>query len=87
MAELAIVYQPPAALKPRKSNPRTHSKAQLKQIADSIRAFGFTNPILVDQENGLIAGHGRLEAAKQLGLETIPTVCLAGMTEVQTAPT
>jgi hypothetical protein len=83
MAELTITYQPPAALKPRKSNPRTHSKAQLKQIADSIRTFGFTNPILVDEENGLIAGHGRLEAAKQLGMETIPTVCLAGMTEAQ----
>ena len=83
MAELAITYQPPAALMPRKSNPRTHSKAQLKQIADSIRTFGFTNPVLVDEENGLIAGHGRLEAAKQLGLETIPTVCLAGMTEAQ----
>ena len=83
MAELAITYQPPAALKPRKSNPRTHSKAQLKQIADSIRTFGFTSPVLVDEENRLIAGHGRVEAAKQIGLETIPTVGLAGMTEDQ----
>jgi len=83
MAELAITYQPPAALKPRKSNSRTHSKAQLKQIADSIRTFGFTNPVLVDEENRLIAGHGRVEAAKQIGLETVPTVCLAGMTEAQ----
>ncbi len=83
MAELAITYQPPAALKPRKSNPRTHSKAQLKQIADSIRTFGFTNPVLVDEEHRLIAGHGRVEAAKQIGLETVPTVCLAGMTEAQ----
>ena len=83
MAELAIIYQPPTALKPRISNPRTHTKAQLKQIVDSIRTFSFTNPVLVDEENGLIAGHGRVEAAKQLGLETIPTVCLAGMTEAQ----
>jgi len=83
MAKLAIIYQPPAALKPRKSNPRTHSKAQLKQIADSIRTFGFINPVLVDEENRLIAGHGRLEAAQQIGMETIPTVCLAGMTEAQ----
>ena len=83
MAELAIIYQPPTALRPRKSNPRTHTKAQLKQIVDSIRTFGFTNPVLIDEENGLIAGHGRVEAAKQLGLETIPTVCLAGMTEAQ----
>ena len=65
MAELAIIYQPPTALKPRKSNPRTHTKAQLKQIVDSIRTFSFTNPVLVDEENGLIAGHGRVEAAKQ----------------------
>jgi hypothetical protein len=83
MAELAIIYQPLAALTPRKSNSRMHSKAQLKQIVDSIRTFDFTNPVLVDEENGLIAGHGRVEAAKQLGLEMIPTVCLAGMTEAQ----
>ncbi len=83
MAELVITYQSPASLMPRKSNPRTHSKAQLKQIVDSIRTFGFTNPVLVDEHNGLIAGHGRVEAARQLGLERVPTVCLAGMTEAQ----
>lgn len=83
MAKLVIIYQSPASLTPRKSNPRTHSKAQLKQIVDSIRAFGFTNPVLVDEGNGLVAGHGRIEAAKQLGLESVPTVCLAGMTDAQ----
>lgn len=83
MAELVIRYQSPASLTPRKSNPRTHSKAQLKQIVDSIRTFGFTNPVLVDEDNGLIAGHGRVEAAKQLGLERVPTVYLAGMSEAQ----
>ena len=83
MANLVITYQSPAVLKPRKSNPRTHSKAQLKQIVDSIRTFGFTNPVLVDTDNRLIAGHGRVEAARQLGLEPVPTVCLAGMTEAQ----
>jgi DNA modification methylase len=83
MAELVITYQSPASLMPRKSNPRTHSNAQLKQIVDSIRTFGFTNPVLVDESNGLIAGHGRVEAAKQLGLRSVPTVCLAGMTEAQ----
>ncbi len=80
MSDLVITYQSPTVLKSRKSNPRTHSKAQLKQIADSIRTFGFTNPVLVDEDNRLIAGHGRIEAAKQLGLERVPTVCLAGMT-------
>jgi DNA modification methylase len=83
MAELVITYQSPASLTPRKSNPRTHSNAQLKQVVDSIRTFGFTNPVLVDEDNGLIAGHGRVEAAKQLGLTRVPTVCLAGMTEAQ----
>ena len=83
MSLLRITYQPPAVLKPRSSNPRTHSKAQLKQIADSIRVFGFTNPVLVDENNGLIAGHGRVEAAIALGLDRVPTVCLAGMTEAQ----
>ena len=52
MANLVITYQSPAVLKPRKSNPRTHSKAQLKQIVDSIRTFGFNNPVLVDKDNG-----------------------------------
>jgi hypothetical protein len=83
MSDLVITYQSPAVLKPRKSNPRTHSKAQLKQIADSIRTFGFTNPVLVDENNRLIAGHGRIEAAIQLGIARVPTVCLAGMTEAQ----
>ena len=83
MSDLVITYQSPAVLKPRKSNPRTHSKAQLKQIANSIRTFGFTNPVLVDENNRLIAGHGRIEAAIQLGIARVPTVCLAGMTEAQ----
>lgn len=83
MSDLVITYQSPAVLKPRKSNPRTHSKAQLKQIADSIRTFGFTNSVLVDEDNRLIAGHGRIEAAIQLGITRVPTVCLAGMTEAQ----
>ncbi len=83
MADLVITYQPPATLKPRQSNPRTHSKAQLRQIVDSIRTFGFTNPVLVDADNRLIAGHGRVEAARQIDLTRVPTVCLAGMTEAQ----
>ena len=64
-------------------NPRTHSKKQLRQIADSIQTFGWTNPILVDAENGVIAGHGRLEAAKLLGIDQIPTICIEDMSEAQ----
>lgn len=64
------------ALKPHPGNPRQHSPKQIRQIADSIRRFGFTNPILVDGENMVLAGHGRLAAAKQLGLRAVPIVRL-----------
>jgi DNA modification methylase len=64
-------------------NPRTHTKKQIRQIADSIRTFGWTNPILVDAEGGVIAGHGRLEAAKLLGIEHVPTIRLEDMSEAQ----
>ncbi len=62
---------------------RTHSKKQLRQIADSIKTFGWTNPILIDAEGGVIAGHGRLEAAKLLGIEHVPTIRIEDMTEAQ----
>ena len=66
---LRVEYRPIEALIPFARNPRTHSDDQVGQIAASIREFGFTNPILLDGENGIIAGHGRLAAAKELGLE------------------
>jgi DNA modification methylase len=62
------------ALKPQAANARTHSRAQIRQIARSIQRFGFNNPILVDQHNNIIAGHGRVEAAKLLGHKTVPTL-------------
>ena len=68
-SHLAIVYQDIAALRPRQGNPRTHSKKQIAQIARAIEQFGFTNPVLVDDCNGIIAGHGRVEAAKIVGLK------------------
>lgn len=72
-----------AALKPRGTNPRTHSRKQLKQIADSIREFGFVNPILVDGEGRIIAGHGRWEAAKMAGLAEVPTLRIDHLSETQ----
>ena len=72
-----------SALKPYARNPRTHTKKQIRQIAESIRTFGWTNPILVDAEGGVIAGHGRLEAAKLLGMERVPTIRLEDMSEAQ----
>ena len=63
-----------ADLTPYVNNARTHSDVQVTQIASSILEFGFTNPILIDSDKGIIAGHGRLLAAKKLGIEEVPTV-------------
>ena len=76
-------YTPVADLKPRARNPRTHSKAQIRQIAASIERFGFTNPVLVDGAGGIVAGHGRVEAAKLLGLPTVPTIRLEDLSEAE----
>jgi len=65
------------------NNARTHSDEQVIQIAASIKEFGFTNPVLIDGENGIIAGHGRLMAAKKLGLEEVPTIELSYLSEAQ----
>jgi len=72
-----------ADLKPHDRNPRTHSKRQVEQIADSIRRFGFTNPVLVDASNQVVAGHGRIEAAKKLGMSSVPVLRLEHMTEAE----
>ena len=65
------------------NNARTHNEEQVIQIAASIKEFGFTNPVLIDGENGIIAGHGRLMAAKKLGLEEVPTIELSYLSEAQ----
>ena len=70
-----------ARLVPAPRNPRTHPKRQIDQIVASIRAFGFTNPLLADPTGHLIAGHGRLLAAKQLGLAEVPVIELIGLSE------
>jgi ParB-like chromosome segregation protein Spo0J len=74
MAALKIVYRDPGQLKPRAKNPRTHTRRQIRQIAASITEFGFINPILIDGAGGVLAGHGRVEAAKLLGMSDVPTV-------------
>jgi DNA modification methylase len=81
--KLAIAYQPTSELTPRSNNPRTHSKKQIAQISNAIRRFGFTNPVLVDDDNGVIAGHGRLEAAKSIGLSEVPIVRLSDLSEAE----
>lgn len=80
---LSIDYVPTADLLPYAMNSRTHSDEQVAQIAASIREFGFTNPILIDDAAGIIAGHGRLMAAKKLKLDEVPTITLKGLTEAQ----
>ena len=79
----ALIYQPVANLAPSPHNARTHSKHQIRQIAESIRVFGFTNPVLIDGKNRIIAGHGRVEAAQLLGIAEVPTIRLDQMTEEQ----
>lgn len=70
-------------LRPFKRNARKHSKKQLKQIAASIREFGFTNPVLIDQNNTILAGHGRVEATKILNMDTVPCVYIEHLTDEQ----
>lgn len=72
-----------AELIPYARNTRTHSEAQVAQIAGSIREFGFTNPVLIDAENGIIAGHGRVMAAQKLGIDKVPCIRLAHLTDTQ----
>ncbi|UPT91745.1 site-specific DNA-methyltransferase [Bradyrhizobium barranii subsp. apii] len=82
-SQLSIVYRPANNLVPDPRNARTHPKRQIEQLKASIKEFGFTNPILVDPDSNIIAGHGRLQAAKALGLAQVPTITLSGLSETQ----
>lgn len=83
MQELQVIYRKTSELIPYANNARKHSDEQVLKIASSIKEFGFTNPILLDGQNGVIAGHGRLMAAKKLGIEDVPTIDLHGMSEAK----
>ena len=78
-----IDQTPVSKLKPYDKNPRTHSATQIERLVNSFKEFGFTNPILVDDNLNVIAGHGRLEAAKILKLKTVPTITLSHLTPEQ----
>jgi DNA modification methylase len=80
---LSIEYLGVSQLRPFANNARTHSKKQVRQIADSIEAFGFTNPVLIDDAGTILAGHGRVAAAKLLGMKQVPCVRLSEMTSSQ----
>ena len=83
MNELKIEYLGLSDLKGYENNTRTHSEEQITQIANSIQEFGFTNPVLIDENNVIVAGHGRIEASKVLGLKKVPTIKLQGLSDTQ----
>jgi ParB-like chromosome segregation protein Spo0J len=83
MRALSISSKDPAHLHSRERNPRIHTRRQIKQIAASIKEFGFISPVLIDRSNRIIAGHGRVAAAKLLGMRGIPTVCVDHLTPAQ----
>ncbi len=85
MAEkkIKVEYQPISRLLPYAQNARTHSPEQIKIIAASIREFGFVNPVLIDVDNNIIAGHGRVQAAQSIGVIDIPVIRLGGLSEAQ----
>ena len=83
MSNIEIIYRNASDLIPYANNSRTHSEDQINQVASSIKEFGFTNPVLIDEQGGIIAGHGRVMAAKKLGLAEVPTITLEGLTKAQ----
>jgi DNA modification methylase len=83
MQSMAVAPMQVAGLRPYSRNARTHSKKQIRQIADSIRKFGFTNPVLISDADEIIAGHGRVEAAKLLGMASVPTLRLSHLDAAQ----
>lgn len=80
---MEIIYKKVQDLIPYVNNSRTHSEEQVNQICASINEFGFTNPLLIDEKDSIIAGHGRLMASKKLGMEEVPCIVLEGLTEAQ----
>lgn len=82
---LEVIYLPTTSLKPDQRNPRIHSDKQIRQIAQSIESFGFNVPLLIDDKHQVIAGHGRLMAARRLGWDTVPVIRLSHLTESQRA--
>ena len=83
MADLQIIPKTTGELRPYSRNARTHTPKQIAEIAASIKSFGFNNPVLIDNDNGIVAGHGRVEAAKLLGLATVPTIRLEHLSDAQ----
>lgn len=83
MSKKKLTYIKTESLVPYARNSRTHSDEQISQIMASIKEFGFTNPLLVDGDNGIVAGHGRLQAAQRLGMDEVPCLVLDHLSEAQ----
>ena len=83
MEDLKVTYINKEQIKPFKDNPRLHSDLQIKQISNSIKEFGFVNPILIDEKNIILAGHGRYRASEMLNMDKIPTVQISNLTSKQ----
>lgn len=81
--DIEITYKNIKDLKPYKKNAKKHPKEQVERIANSIKEFGFTQPVIVDKNNCVVAGHGRILGAKKAGLKQVPTVMLEELTEEQ----
>lgn len=86
LRNLVVEQRSVSALKLNPRNARTHSKRQVKAIAESIKAFGFTTPVLIDDGGMILAGHGRLQAAKLLGLDRVPAIRISALSEAQKRP-
>ena len=83
MDKTQVIERALTSLRPYARNARTHSKKQVRQIASSIERFGFTNPVLISDDGEIIAGHGRVEAAKLLKWKTVPTIALSHLSEIE----
>ena len=81
--DLRVAYVPLASLKPYPRNARKHNQRQIRLLAESIKEFGWTLPVLIDAENMILAGHGRVEAAKLLGMEAVPSLRIERLNESQ----
>lgn len=81
--ELLVEWEPIDSLKPYPGNARVHTRHHERQIAESIRVFGFTNPVLIDKDNQILAGHGRVKGAKRLSMSHVPVIRLENLTEDQ----
>src|SRR5580765_6526959 len=81
--QIAITWQDPHALKPYEKNAMVHLPEQIQQVAKSITEYGFTNPVLVDEDNMILAGHARREASLELKLPRVPTIIMRHLTDAQ----